>query len=108
TDKTTGERKERTSWHSVRLDGGRFLGVLPYLSKGKQVYVEGPHNVTSYERKDGTKGIRSEILARDLKLLGGKGDAGSGSPELVMASIAPNLRASAGASDDDDLNEIPF
>jgi len=71
-DKDTGEKKERTEWH--RIVAWRRLGEIcgEYLSKGKQVYVEGRIQTSSWEDKDGNKRYKTEIVANDVQFLGSR------------------------------------
>ena len=70
-DKISGAKKERTEWH--RIVAWRKLGEIcgEYLSKGKQVYVEGKLQTRSWE-KDGVTRYTTEIVASDVTFLGGK------------------------------------
>jgi single-strand DNA-binding protein len=94
TDKQTGEKKERTEWH--RIVAWRRLGEIcgEYLSKGRQVYVEGRLQTRSWE-KDGVTRYTTEIQADTVQFLGGRDDAGrpagnqradQGFPEPPMAN----------------------
>ena len=71
TDKATNEKKERTEWH--RIVAWRRLGEIcgEYLSKGRQVYVEGKLQTRSWE-KDGVTRYTTEIVASDVQFLGAK------------------------------------
>ena len=73
-DKSTGERKERTEWH--RIVAFRRLAEIcgEYLSKGRQVFVEGRLQTRSWE-KDGVTRYTTEIVADNIRFLGGKDDA---------------------------------
>ena len=68
-DKNTGEKKERTEWHRIVAFGkiGEICGE--YLSKGRQVYVEGRLQTRSWE-KDGVTRYTTEIVASDVQFLG--------------------------------------
>ncbi len=71
-DQQTGEWREETDWHNVVL--WRQENVAGYLTKGRQVYVEGRLQTRSYEdKKDGKKIYVTEIVADDVILLGGRG-----------------------------------
>lgn len=74
-DKQSGEKRERTEWH--RIVAWRRLGEIcgEYLSKGRQVYVEGKLQTRSWEQ-DGVTKYTTEIVATDVQFLGGKDDAG--------------------------------
>ena len=73
-DQQSGEWKEETDWSTVVLWRQENLGQ--YLTKGKQVYVEGRLQTRSYEDKDGQKKYSTEVVAEEVMLLGGRGDAG--------------------------------
>lgn len=72
-----GNRQEQTEWH--RVVAWRKLAEIcgQYLSKGRQVYIEGRLRTTSYE-KDGIKRYTTEIEAREMLMLGSAGDRGTG------------------------------
>jgi single-strand DNA-binding protein len=75
-DKDSGEWKEETDWSDVVL--WRSENLANYLTKGKQIYVEGRLRTRNYEDKDGKKVYRTEVVADDVILLGGRGDGGGG------------------------------
>ena len=70
-DKQTGEKKEKTEWHRITFFGKHAETVGKYLSKGKQVYVEGKLQTTQYE-KDGITRYSTDIIASEFKFLGGR------------------------------------
>ncbi len=70
-DQQTGEWKEETDWTNVVL--WRQEGLANYLTKGKQVYVEGRLQTRNYDDKDGKKVYVTEVVADDVILLGGRG-----------------------------------
>src|SRR5580692_1036782 len=73
-DQATGDWKEETDWSRVVLWRGE--AVAPYLLKGKQVYVEGRLQTRSYDDKDGKKVWATDVVADEVILLGGRGQAG--------------------------------
>ena len=73
-DQQSGEWKEETNWTNVVL--WRAENLAPYLTKGKQVYVEGRLQTRSYDDKDGQKKYVTEVVADDVILLGGRGGEG--------------------------------
>jgi single-strand DNA-binding protein len=75
-DQQTGEWKEETDWHNIVLWRQENLGT--YLTKGKQVYVEGRLQTRNYEDRDGKKVYTTEVVADDVILLGGRGEATGG------------------------------
>jgi single-strand DNA-binding protein len=75
-DKGTGEKREKTEWHRIVVFGklGEICGE--YLTKGKQVYIEGRLQTRSWEQEGVTK-YTTEIIAENMRMLGSKGDSGS-------------------------------
>ncbi len=77
-DKNTGEKREKTEWH--RIVAFRRLGEIcgEYLSKGRQVYIEGRIQTRDWEDKDGVKRYTTEIVADKMQMLGSRDDFGGG------------------------------
>jgi single-strand DNA-binding protein len=76
------ERVEETEWHRVTVWGKDAENANKYLTKGRQVYVEGRLRTHSYDDKDGVKRYSTEIVAETVQYLGsGRGGAGGGEPE---------------------------
>jgi single-strand DNA-binding protein len=78
-----GNQQERTEWHRV-VTWSKLAEICgQYLSKGKQVYVEGSLRTRSWDDADGNKRYMTEINARDIQFLsgapGGSGQSSSGS-----------------------------
>ena len=69
-DNQSEEWKEATDWHNVVV--WRQESLANYLTKGKQVYVDGRLQTRSYDDKDGVKRYVTEIVAEDVLLLGGQ------------------------------------
>jgi single-strand DNA-binding protein len=69
-----GNKEERTEWHRIVAWGrlGEICGE--YLTKGKQVYVEGRLQTQSWEDKDGKKRYTTEVVAQTLQMLGSAGE----------------------------------
>src|SRR5215472_6427531 len=74
-DCQSNEWKEETDWHNIVL--WRSENLANYLTKGKQVYVEGRLQTRSYEDRDGAKRYVTEIVADSVILLGGQQGSGS-------------------------------
>lgn len=104
-DKKTGEKQERTEWH--RIVAFRRLGEIcgEYLSKGRQVYVEGRLQTRDWQDKDGNKRYTTEIVASQMQMLGSKDtyDNAGGGSSFKKNDIPPGPEFS-GSQDDD----IPF
>jgi len=74
-----GEFQERTEWHTI-VAWQRLAEIIgEYVKKGSKVYIEGRLQTSSWEDKQsGEKKYRTEIIAHDLVLLGGRGEGGGG------------------------------
>ncbi len=77
-DKSSGQWQERTEWHRVIAWGRLAEQAKEYLSKGRQVYVEGRLQTRSYEDKNGVKKYTTEIVARTIQFLDSGRDSGQG------------------------------
>ena len=70
-DKQTGERQERTEWHSVTFFGKLAEIAGEYLKKGRQVYVEGKLQTDKYTDKEGVERYSTKVIAYEMQMLGG-------------------------------------
>ena len=72
-----GNRQEQTEWHNIVCWGRQAEIAGQYLTKGKQIYVEGRIQTQSWEDKQsGEKKYRTEIVCDRFQMLGGRGDGG--------------------------------
>ena len=70
TDKSTGEKQEKTEWHRCVAFGKQAEILEKYLGKGSQVYIEGKLQTRQYD-KDGQTHYATEIVVQDFTFLGG-------------------------------------
>ena len=106
TDKS-GEKQERTEWHNIAAWGrlGEICGQ--YLRKGKLVYIEGSLRTDSWDDKEtGQKRYKTEIVAREMKMLDRRGDEGGGGGGGNYASRGAGKSSAPEMADDDE--EVPF
>jgi single-strand DNA-binding protein len=110
-DSQSDEWKEETDWHNIVL--WRSENLANYLTKGKQVYVEGRLQTRSYEDRDRVKRYVTEIVADSVILLGGQQGSGSQnqpasgkSNGLVSQPRGRAAAASAPPADDSSGHEI--
>ena len=73
-----GQKQEKTEWHRVVLWGKTAESLNEYLTKGKQIYVEGRLQTRQWDDKDGNKRYTTEIRGDRVVLLGGGGRGASG------------------------------
>src|SRR5947208_10456380 len=113
----SGQRQEKTEWHRVVLWGKTAESLNEYLTKGKQIYVEGRLQTRQWDDKDGNKRYTTEIRGDRIVLLGGgggggarggggsaRGSGGGGSETAGGDFGGPGPETSAPLTDDD----IPF
>lgn len=76
----SGQRQEKTEWHRVVVWGKQAETLAEYLTKGRQIYVEGRLQTRQWDDKDGNKRYTTEIRSDRIVLLGGRGggEAGGG------------------------------
>jgi len=89
-DKSTGEQKEATEWHSVSIFSDGLVGVAErYLTKGSKVYIEGQLKTRKWQDASGNDKYSTEIVLNGPKaaliLLGSKGEA-----KPLDASVDPS------------------
>ncbi len=104
-----GQRQEKTEWHRVVLWGKSAESLAEYLTKGKQIYVEGRLQTRQWDDKDGNKRYTTEIRGDRVVLLGGGGGARGGGmdrggSDAVGGGHAPMADPGEPLTDDD----IPF
>ncbi|TDJ36970.1 MAG: single-stranded DNA-binding protein [Gammaproteobacteria bacterium] len=108
-DKQSGEQQERTEWHNVVCFSRLAEIAGEYLRKGSKVYIEGSLRTSNWE-KDGQKHYRTEVIARELQMLDGRGGGGGGGPPNGFESSAPPSQPQNAPTltDDDFDDDIPF
>lgn len=120
-DKTSGERKEETEWHSVVFYDRLAEIAGEYLKKGRPVYVEGRLKTRKWQDKEGQERYTTEIIATEMQLLGsreGMGGGGGGDESGYSresqggggrsAGAAPARKPAPAASLGDMDDDIPF
>ncbi len=82
-DRNTGERRERTEWHSVAIFSEPLARIAEqYLRKGSKVYIEGQLETRKWQDQSGQDRYSTEVVLRpyrgELTLLDGRSDGGGG------------------------------
>ena len=127
-DRTSGERKERTEWHSVAIFNENIARVAEqYLKKGSKVYIEGQLETRKWQDQSGQDRYTTEVVLRpyrgELTLLegregGGGGGGGYGSDPMgggyggdddrALAPARSGGSGSGGGRSSDLDDDIPF
>lgn len=99
-----GQKSESTTWHNIVAWGRQAEVIKEYLSKGRQIYIEGRIVNRSYDDKEGNKRYISEIVIQNFQFVGGRG---GGAPEEKDFDQTPpdtsEPPAPEGTNTDDDL-----
>lgn len=123
-DRQTGERKERTEWHSVAIFSEGLAGVAErYLRKGSKVYIEGQLRTRKWQDQSGNDRYSTEVVidgfngsmtmldGRDGGSGGGSGDSwgsSGGNDGGYGGGQSSGSKPAAGAFDDDLDDDVPF
>jgi single-strand DNA-binding protein len=113
-----GQKQEQTEWHTIVIFGKQAEIAGQYLTKGKQIYVEGRIQTRSWDdRTSGEKKYRTEIICDNFQMLGGRGGGdfeGGGAGERPSPGGGAPGYGGGGPSYDDapggfgDDDDIPF
>ena len=97
-----GESRDETEWFRV-VTWNRLAEICSqYLSKGRQVYVEGRLRTRSWEGQDGVTRYTTEVIAEEVKFLGGRQDSGFERPSV------PAMAVGSDAEGDVEPDDLPF
>ena len=98
-----GNRQKQTEWHNIVCWGRQAEIAGQYLTKGKQIYVEGRLQTRSWDDKQtGEKKYRTEIVCENFQMLGSRGEYDGGS------SSAPTEAPAAAIGGPPEEDDIPF
>jgi single-strand DNA-binding protein len=114
-----GQLQEQTEWHNIVCFGRQAEIAGQYLTKGKQVFVEGRIQTSSWDdRNTGEKRYRTEIICDNFQMLGGPGGGnrggggGGGYPDYdgpeYGGSGGSGAGGGGGGGGGDDDDDIPF
>jgi single-strand DNA-binding protein len=110
TDRSTGQRQERTEWHNIVAWGRLAELANQYLRKGRSAYIEGRITTRSWDDRDGNKRYRTEIIANQIQFLGapgGQAGGAKGSADVPVPDefdVQDTVSESSAAAEDD----LPF
>lgn len=100
-----GERVTNTEWHNVVLWSPFAEIAEKYLKKGNQVYIEGKLTSRSYEDKEGVTKYITEVVGRELTMLGKKDSQSDGGGSGSAQAPAP---AESNTADTNEIDDLPF
>jgi single-strand DNA-binding protein len=110
-DKQSGERKEKTEWHSIVIQSDGLIGVAErFLRKGSKVYIEGQLRTRKWQDQSGNDRYSTEIVVGmrgQIVMLDGPKE-GSAEQRQNTSQSGGNAGGWGGADDDQLDDEIPF
>jgi len=104
-------KQEHTEWHTVVAFDKLAELCKEYLSKGRQIYVEGSLRTRSWEGKDGQKRYSTEVKAQQILFLSGGGERGARAPGATCEAPAGTPSQAPAAAPDlpaEDEDDLPF
>lgn len=120
-DKSSGERREKTEWHSIAIFNENLVKVAEnYLRKGSKIYIEGQLQTRKWQDQQGQDKYTTEIVLQkfrgELQMLDSKGEGGGysgggsgGSSDDKSGGYSSGGGSGGGQKEDFDLDdEIPF
>jgi len=105
-DKASGQKQEKTEWHRVILWGKSAESLSEYLTKGKQIYVEGRLQTRKWQDKDGHDKYTTEIRGDRIVLLGGGGGGGTGGGRPQQRAAGAGAGAASGGGGGDHMEPM--
>jgi len=117
-DKHTGDKVEKTEWHSLVFFGRLAEVVGEYVQKGSKIYVEGRLQTRKWQDKSGNDRYTTEIVANEMQMLSSRGDdyqddtqraaRSRGYQQSSGGSAAQPVQPQAEQNDQDFDDDIPF
>lgn len=107
----SGQKQERTEWHRIVVWSKLAELCNQYLTKGRQVYIEGRLQTRQWDDKDGNKRYTTEVVANAVQFLGSNAAQGAGAGAGAGAeNYAPQSGGPAPEMADSSFteDEIPF
>ena len=112
TDKSTGQKQERTEWHRVSLFGKLAEIAGQYLDKGSKVYVEGKLQTRKYTDKDGIERWTTDVVVSGfngtLQMLDRRDDSSSNAQNENVTTKSQSEPSITPVSKDEFEDDIPF
>lgn len=109
----TGEWEDQTEWFNIVVWGDTAERISQYITKGKQLFIEGRVQTRSWEDDQGQKHYRTEVIAQTIQLLGGPRDQSgddweAGSRPRTSGFESSYNRPRGAAREEIDLDDLPF
>ncbi len=103
-----GEKVEQTEWHRIELWEGLARVAEQYLSKGRQVYIEGKLKTENWQDNDGNKRTTTKIRALNMVLLGGRSSSENQSPPQENTQNVVSKTEDPADQPGEETDDLPF
>jgi single-strand DNA-binding protein len=104
-----GERQKRTEWHRIVVWGKQAEIAGQYLTKGKQIYLEGRLQTRSWDdRQSGEKKYRTEVVCDNFQMLSQRGGGGAPDADAGTHGGGPTYDEGQGGGSAPEDDDIPF
>lgn len=103
-----GQRQERIEWHNITMYRRLAEIAGQYLKKGSQVYLEGKIQSRKYQDKNGAERTAYDIIANEMKMLGGGNSEQQAQPAQAETPTPPRRQATPAAPAEDIDDDVPF
>ena len=100
-----GVNQEKTTWVDCAYWTDR-TALAPYLTKGKQVFVEGTPEVRTFTRQDGSGGASLSLRVREVQLLGGRENSGGSAPAYSNTAATASIPSANEITEP--IDDLPF
>ncbi len=104
--------EDATEWFNVKLFGDQAERVSQYITKGKQLFIEGRLQTRNWDDDQGVRHYRTEVIANNLELLGSRGGEGGGGNWGGDSNAPAQRQQSSGPASsfggDIDVDDLPF
>ena len=107
---SNGQKQERSEWHNITMYRKLAEIAGQYLKKGSQVYLEGKIQTRKYTDKNGVERTAYDIIANEMKMLGGGNDGQQAQSAQAETPMPPRRQAPAApaAPVEDIDDDVPF
>ena len=104
----SGEWEEETEWFNITLFGDRAERISQYITKGKQIYVEGRLRTRNWDDDQGVRHYRTEVIANNIEFLDRRGDSGGGGGSDWDGGGEARSAAPAAPAAASEVDDLPF
>lgn len=106
-DKTTGEKREQTEWHSIVAWRGLAEITERFLRKGSKVYIEGKLRTRKWQDKDGIERYTTEVHADEMNMLD-RANPAAGGENASRPATATSATPAPAQLRDEEVDDLPF